>query len=139
VPFHTFLLTSFWLMKKSRCPCECARPSELGFDKHHQRCGHPHCHPVLDGCAHQPVGCHCCLVHSELCRLDILMGLLTCQFCACFHQLPLSSDPGLYPIQFIVNKFVQTPVTSLVSLTNAHGVTLDGWFALSGDVQLQAQ
>jgi len=43
---------------------------------------------------------------------------------------------GLYPLQFIINNFVHTPVTSLITLVNAQSATYDGWFALSGDVQL---
>lgn len=41
---------------------------------------------------------------------------------------------GLYPLQFLIDHFVQTPVTSMVSMINAQSETYDGWFALSGDV-----
>lgn len=57
--------------------------------------------------------------------------------CAPHHWPPCALCSGLYPLQFLVNQFVKTPVTSLVALVNANGVSLDGWFALSGDVQLQ--
>lgn len=43
---------------------------------------------------------------------------------------------GLYPLQFLITQFVQTPVTSLVSLVNAVSSTYDGWYGISGDVQL---
>ena len=52
-------------------------------------------------------------------------------------RTPCALCSGLYPLQFLVNQFVKTPVTSLVALVNANGVSLDGWFALSGNVQLQ--
>ncbi|GAX77287.1 hypothetical protein CEUSTIGMA_g4733.t1 [Chlamydomonas eustigma] len=43
---------------------------------------------------------------------------------------------GLYPLNQIVKKFVNTPVVSLVSLVRATGVTLEGWFGLSGDIMV---
>lgn len=45
---------------------------------------------------------------------------------------------GLYPLQFLIDHFVQTPVTSLVSLINTAADTYDGWFALGGDVLMHA-
>jgi hypothetical protein len=42
---------------------------------------------------------------------------------------------GLYPLSFIVDNVIHTPVTSLVSLVNAAAVAKPGWFLLSGDVQ----
>ncbi len=45
---------------------------------------------------------------------------------------------GLYPLQFLIEHFVQTPVTSLVSLVDAEAKTLPGWYALSGDVVMRA-
>ena len=43
---------------------------------------------------------------------------------------------GLYPLNQLVRQFVHTPVTSLVGLVNAQGVAMEGWFGLSGDIQL---
>lgn len=40
---------------------------------------------------------------------------------------------GLYPLSFIVDNVIHTPVTSLVSLVNAAAVTKGGFFLLSGD------
>ena len=49
----------------------------------------------------------------------------------------LNSFPtGLYPLNQVVKQFVHTPVTSLVALVNAEGVAMEGWFGLSGDIQL---
>eukprot|EP00197_Chlamydomonas_leiostraca_P014615 CAMPEP_0202865826 /NCGR_PEP_ID=MMETSP1391-20130828/6456_1 /ASSEMBLY_ACC=CAM_ASM_000867 /TAXON_ID=1034604 /ORGANISM="Chlamydomonas leiostraca, Strain SAG 11-49" /LENGTH=620 /DNA_ID=CAMNT_0049545707 /DNA_START=18 /DNA_END=1880 /DNA_ORIENTATION=+ len=46
---------------------------------------------------------------------------------------------GLFPLQTLVDKFVHTPVTSLVALINSHTTAYDGWVALSGDVALRQQ
>ena len=45
---------------------------------------------------------------------------------------------GLFPLQQLVNMFVDTPVASLATLVNARGAAMaGGWFELSGDIQLQ--
>jgi len=49
----------------------------------------------------------------------------------------VQSYAGLYPMEFLYRRFVQSPVTALAALVNAVGGTpVDGWFVLSGDVQL---
>jgi hypothetical protein len=69
----------------------------------------------------------------------------------------ITNYAGLYPLSFLVctfcslgrlwskaltciacrqvPNFVQTPVTSMVSLVNAEAATKNGWFLLSGDIQ----
>ncbi|KAG1657466.1 hypothetical protein FOA52_003002 [Chlamydomonas sp. UWO 241] len=49
----------------------------------------------------------------------------------------VKSYAGLYPLQFLVNHFVHSPVVSMAALVNATGGSpVDGWFMLSGDVLL---
>ncbi|KAJ9506385.1 hypothetical protein QJQ45_019471 [Haematococcus lacustris] len=48
----------------------------------------------------------------------------------------IQSYAGLYPLSFLVDHFVHTPVTSLVALQAAQTETLDGWFSVSSDVLL---
>jgi hypothetical protein len=50
----------------------------------------------------------------------------------------VKSYAGLYPLQFLVNRFVHSPVVSMAALVNAAGGSpVDGWFMLSGDVLLE--
>ena len=58
-----------------------------------------------------------------------MIGLISCARLACCLS-------GLYPLNQLVRQFVHTPVTSLVGLVNAQGVAMEGWFGLSGDIQL---
>lgn len=46
---------------------------------------------------------------------------------------------GLFPLQSLVNKYVNTPVTSLAALINSQTTAYDEWVALSGDVILRQQ
>jgi len=44
---------------------------------------------------------------------------------------------GLYPLHFLVDNFIHTPVTSMVGLINAKGSALERWFALASDIQVR--